>query len=315
MRGSSDVTILLISTIGPPQPWLEQLKLAFPGEEVRTPADLGDPAAVDIAVVAQPNRALLGALTNVKLVVSLRAGVDDLLTVPGLPTDVPIVRAQEPGGDTMMEEYALLHVLRHHRETPAFAAAQAQREWIGLGVKVAADRAVGFLGLGVIGLPAARRVRDVGFRVASWTRTSKNEPGIESFVGAAGLEPFLRRTEIAVNLLAATPETVNIFNARTLAMLPKGASIINIGRGEHVDDDALIAALDLGHIAHATLDVFRTEPLPADHPFWRHPKITVMPHTARRPQAARIIPHAVENIRRFRAGRPLLQLVDRARGY
>jgi glyoxylate/hydroxypyruvate reductase A len=100
---------------------------------------------------------------------------------------------------------------------------------------------------------------------------------------------------------------------RTLALLPKGASIINIGRGEHVDDEALIAALDSGYIAHATLDVFRTEPLPADHPFWRHPKITVMPHTARRQHAARIIPHVVENIRRFRAGRPLLQVVDRAR--
>lgn len=309
------MAILLISTIGPVQPWLDHLKRAFPSEEIRTASDVGDPAAIDIAVVATPNRALLAQLRNVRLIVSLRAGVDDLLTIAELPPSVPIVRAQEPGGDTMMEEYVLTHVLRHHRDIPAFTAAQARREWINLGVKVAADRAVGFMGLGVIGLPAARRVRDVGFRVASWTRTSRNEPGIEGFVGAAGLEPFLRRTEIVVNLLAVTPETADIFNARTLAMLPKGASIINIGRGEHVDDGALIAALDAGHIAHATLDVFRTEPLPADHGYWRHPKVTLMPHTARRPQAARIIPQAVENIRRFRAGESLLQAVDRRRGY
>jgi glyoxylate/hydroxypyruvate reductase A len=312
---SYDVAILLISTIGPPQPWLDELKRAFPDEEVRTAAAVGDPTEIDVAIVAQPNRALLGSLANVKLIVSLRAGVDDLLAVPGLSPDVPIVRAQDPGGDTMMEEYALLHVLRHHRDVPAFAAAQARGEWISLGVKVAADRSVGFMGLGVIGLPAARRVRKFGFRVAAWTRTPKDEPGIESFVGAAGLESFLRRSEIVVNLLAVTPGTAGVLNARTLAMLPKGASIINIGRGEHVDDAALIAALDSGHLAHATLDVFRTEPLPPDHPYWRHPKVTVMPHTARRPQAARIIPHAVENIRRFRAGRQLLQLVDRGRGY
>jgi len=309
------MSILLVSTVGPVEPWLAGLKAAFPADDVRSAADPGDPMAVEIALVAQPNAVLLARLAKLRLIVALRAGVDDLLAAPGLPPQVPITRAQEPGGDKMIDEYVLLHVLRHHRLLPEFAAAQARSEWINPGVKFAEERRVGFMGLGVVALSAARRVRDLGFQTAAWTRTPKSEPGIESFSGPDALAPFLARSEILVNLLAVTPETINIVNARTLAMLPKGAAFINIGRGEHVDDGALIAVLDSGQLAHATLDVFRTEPLPREHPFWRHPGITLMPHTARRPRAQRILPQVIENIRRFRAGQPLLQPVDRKRGY
>lgn len=309
------MSILLISTVGPMEPWLKQLTEAFPNDEVRAVPDVGDPARVEIALVAHPKPEVFATLKNLKLVVGLRAGVDDLLDMAALDPVVPIVRAQEPGGDKMIDEYVLMHVLRHHRHMYEFVAAKARREWVNPGVKFASERTVGFMGLGVVALSAARQVRDVGFKVAAWSRTAKNEPGVESFAGPDALQPFLARTEILVNLLAVTPKTTRIVNAKTLAMLPKGATFINIGRGEHVDDEALIAALDSGHIAHATLDVFRTEPLPKDHPFWAHPKITVMPHTARRPRPARIIPHAVENIRRFRDGRPLMQVVERTRGY
>jgi glyoxylate/hydroxypyruvate reductase A len=309
------MSILLISTVGPMEPWLKRLREAFPADDVRAMPDIGDPAEVEIALVAHPDAALFRRLSGLKLVIGLRAGVDDLLALKELRPEIPVARAQEPDGDRMIAEYVLMHVLRHHRHMPDFVAAQARRDWINPGAKLAEERAVGFMGLGVIALSAARLVRDTGFRVAAWTRTAKSEPGIESFVGPEGLMPFLGRTEILVNLLAVTPETANIVDATTLATLPRGASFINVGRGEHVDDAALIAALDSRHLAHATLDVFRTEPLPKDHPFWTHPKITVMPHTARRPRAASIIPHAVENIRRFRAGQPLLQQVDRKRGY
>jgi glyoxylate/hydroxypyruvate reductase A len=309
------MSILLISTVGPMAEWLKELKSAFPNEEVRGAPDIGDPAKVEIALVAMQGAAALAQLPNLKLIVALRAGIDDLVAAPGIDPRIPICRAQEPGGDKMIDEYVLMHVLRHHRDLPAFAAAQARREWINLPVKFAEERNVGFMGLGVIALSAARRVRDLGFKTAAWTRTPKTEPGIESFAGRAQLAPFLKRTDILVNVLAVTPETANVVNAETLALLPKRASFINIGRGDTVDDAALIAALDSDHLSHATLDVFRTEPLPGDHPFWAHPKITLMPHTSRRPRAARIIPHAVENIRRFRAGQPLLQIVDRRRGY
>ncbi len=309
------MAILLISTIGPMTPWVERLSAALPDEDVRVIDAPGAPGDIEIAVLARPRPGLFATLPNLKLVISLRAGVDDLLADTGLSPEVAVCRAQEPGGDKMIEEYALLHVLRHHRHMPDFIAAQARGEWINPGVAPAEERNVGFLGLGVNGLSSARRVRDLGFRVAAWTRTARTEPGIEIFHGADALGRFLARTEILVSLLAVTPETTNILNADNLALLPQGASLINLGRGEHVVDADLIASLDRGHLSAATLDVFRTEPLPADHPFWTHPRITVMPHTARRPRAANIIPQAIENIRRFRAGEALLQPVDRARGY
>lgn len=309
------MAILLVSTIGPMAPWTERLCAELPDEDVRAIDAPGALEDIEIALLATPRPGLFATLPNLKLVISLRAGVDDVLADPELSPDIPVCRAQEPGGDRMIDEYALLHVLRHHRHMPDFVAAQARGEWINPGVMLAGERAVGFLGLGVNGLSAARRVRDNGFRVAAWTRTPRDEPGIEIFHGAGGLAPFLARTEILVNLLAVTPETTNILNGETLAWLPDGASVINLGRGEHIVDADLIAALDSGHLAGATLDAFRTEPLPADHPFWRHPKITVMPHTARRPRAANILPQAIGNIRRFRAGEPLLQRVDRDRGY
>lgn len=307
--------MLIGSTIGPMGPWRDALAAAFPDEDIRCWPDTGDPAEIDIILVGPPRPALFATLSHLRLVVALRAGVDDILADPDLSADVPVCRAQKPDGDGMIDEYTLLHVLRHHRQMPDFLAAQARGEWINPGVVPAEESRVGFLGLGVIGLSAARRVRDLGFRTAAWTRTPKDEPDIESFAGADGLEPFLSRSDIVVNLLAVTPETTDILNARTLALLPEGASVINLGRGEAIVDADLIAALDSGHLHSATLDVFRTEPLPEDHPFWTHPRITVMPHTARRPRPAGIIPHAVENIRRFRAGEPLLQPVERDRGY
>ncbi len=188
-------------------------------------------------------------------------------------------------------------------------------EWINPGVLLAAERRVGFMGQGLIGLAAAQLVRDTGFHVAAWTRRPRDEPGIESFHGEGGLAPFLARSEILVNLLPLTEHTSDILCARTLAMLPEGAVLINLGRGQHVVDDDLIEALDSGRLRAATLDVFRTEPLPAAHPFWSHPAITVMPHTARRPRAENAVPQVVENIRRLRAGTELMQVVDRDAGY
>ena len=167
----------------------------------------------------------------------------------------------------------------------------------------------------IVGLACATLVRDVGFRVAAWTRNPKTVPGIENFYGADGLEAFLARCDIVVNLLPLTQATENILSARTFAMLPKGAAVINIGRGQHVVDEDLIAALDSGHLGAATLDVYRTEPLPAAHPFWGHPGIPMMPHTARKSRPDHVAPQVAENVRRLRAGEPLLQLVDRDAGY
>ena len=161
----------------------------------------------------------------------------------------------------------------------------------------------------------AEKIRDLGFPVAGWSRSPRDIPGVTTFHGRDGLPALLRRSDIIVNLLALTPETENILNVAAFATLPKGAAVINAGRGQHLDEEALVAALDSGHLRAATLDVFRIEPLPASSPLWRHPKVTIIPHASRAIFPESLIPQVAENVRRLDAKEPLLQAVDRNRGY
>jgi glyoxylate/hydroxypyruvate reductase A len=309
------MSVLLASTVGPAARWIEALRAALPEEEFRTDPDAEDLSDVDVALFAKREPGIYSRLPSLRLIVALQAGVDSLLEDPELPRDIPLTRAGRPQGDQMIAEYVLLHVLRHHRNMPFFLANQRAGIWDKPDVLDASERRVGFLGLGIIAMPCATMVRDVGFQVASWTRTPKIIEGIENFYGADALAPFLASCDIVVNVLPLTKATENILDARTLSMLPKGAAIINIGRGQHLVDDDLIAALDSGHLGAATLDVYRTEPLPTTHPFWTHPGITMMPHTARKSRPEHVAPQVAENIRRLRAGEPLLQVVDRGAGY
>jgi glyoxylate/hydroxypyruvate reductase A len=309
------MAVLLASTVGPAERWSAPLAAAMPDEELRVFPDIGDPDDIEVALFAKQQSGLFPKLTNLKLIIGLQAGVESLLDDPELPADIPIARSTQPDGDRMIAEYVLLHVLRHHRNMPDFLANQTRHVWEKPPVFLARDRRVGFLGMGVIAHPCAVLVRDIGFQTASWTRTPNHLDGVENYHGPEGLEPFLNGCEIVINVLPLTEATEDILNSRTLSMLPKGAKLINIGRGQHIVDDDLIAALDSGHLDHATLDVFRTEPLPEDHPFWDHPKVTVMPHTARLSQPANVAPQVAENIRRFRAGEPLIQPVNRDAGY
>ena len=288
---------------------------ALPDEELYDGLDFDDGAPIDIVVMGRPIDGLFARLPNLKLVISQRAGIDDLLADPDLAPDAALCRAQDPAGDRMLDDYALLLTLFHHRNMVDCLAANETAEWIRPDVLLARDRRVGVMGLGVLGLSVARRLRDADFAVAGWARTPRTEPGMECFHGPDQLAAFLARTDILVNMLAVTPQTTNIINATTLAGLPKGAAVINLARGEHLVDADLIAAIDSGHIDTATLDVFRQEPLPSDHPFWKHPRITVMPHTARRPHPETLTAGIVENIRRFRIGEPLLLEADRTLGY
>jgi glyoxylate/hydroxypyruvate reductase A len=174
---------------------------------------------------------------------------------------------------------------------------------------------VGVAGLGQIGLPIAIYLKDHGFDVAGWTRTPKKVEGIETFHGKDGFGAFLARSDIVVAMLAVTTETENIFDAKAFAQMPKGACLINLARGDIINDADLNSALDSGQLAAATLDVFRVEPLPKEDPFWGHPRITVMPHVARMPLPRDVAPQVVENVRRAKAGQPLVGVVDRAVGY
>lgn len=253
------------------------------------------------------------AFTRLRAVLSLWAGVERI--VGTIPHHLPLARMVDPGLSRGMAEYVAAHVLRYHVGTDAHVLGQDGVWRNGVVPPLAPERTVGVLGLGEIGRAVATTLALLGFDVRGWSRRRREIAGVDTRAGADGLDAVLAASDILVTLLPATPDTANLIDAARLARLPAGARLINPGRGSLVDDAALLDALDSGRLAHATLDVFRAEPLPPDHPFWSHPRVTVTPHVAAetRPETASVA--VAENIRRGEAGEPLLHLVDRAAGY
>lgn len=250
--------------------------------------------------------------TRAKAVLNLWAGVENIVSNPTLK--IPLARMVDHGLTQGMVEWVTGHVLRHHLGMDRHILGQ-DGEWRAEVPPLATGRRVTMLGLGALGTACAQMLSHLGFPVTGWSRRAKDIPGLTCLSGEDGLQTALQTADILVLLLPLTDETENLLDARTLALLPEGAMIVNPGRGPLIDDEALIAALDRGHVAHATLDVFREEPLPPDHPFWAHPRVTVTPHIAsetRPDTAAQVV---AENIRRGEAGAPFLHLVDRAHGY
>jgi glyoxylate/hydroxypyruvate reductase A len=236
--------------------------------------------------------------------------------VTGNPTlNVPLARMVDGGLTEGMVEWVTGHVLRHHLGMDTHIHGQDGVWRAGSAPPLARDRTVAVLGLGVLGSACAQALAALNFRVLGWSRSPKTVAGVETAHGPDGLDATLRQAGIVVLLLPDTPATENTLNARTLSLLPRGAIIVNPGRGPLIDDDALLAALDSGQIGHATLDVFRTEPLPPEHPFWAHPNVTVTPHIASETRAASAARVIAENIRRGEMGEPFLHLVDRNAGY
>ena len=276
---------------------------------------LGNTDDIEVALAWKPKPGLLASLKNLKMIVSLGMGVDHLLTDPQLPTGVAITRIMDDGLIGQMSEYAIFWALRHHRDIDKYAEFQRARTWKPLDFVDTIHRRVGVMGLGTIGQDTAGKFAALGFPTAGWSRSPKSLPGIETFHGADGLAKFLARSDILVAVLPLTRETHGILNARTFAALPKGAYLINMARGGHVVDADLLAALDSGHLSGAALDVFNTEPLAAEHPFWTHPKIQVTPHIAGSTNPRTASPGVIENIKRLRAGQPLFHTVDPKTGY
>lgn len=288
--------------------------LARLGVEAEISDGAEDPATVDYVVYA-PDAGLedFTPFTNLKAVLSLWAGVESFQANATLTA--PLARMVDAGLSAGMAEWVLGHSLRHHLGIDAHILGQDGIWRHDLTPPLARCRQVGILGLGELGRTCARYLHAAGFAVSGWSRRMKSLPDIACLAGAAGLNNLLSRAEILVLLLPLTHETENILNAETLARLPKGAFILNPGRGALIDDAALLGALDRSQIAHATLDVFRTEPLPPDHPFWAHPAVTVTPHIASETRAETASDAIAENISRGESGAPFLYLVDRARGY
>ncbi len=275
-----------------------------------------DPADVSYALVWKPPSGVLGALPNVKAIFNLGAGVDALLKDPTLPRDIPIVRQVDPRLTSGMVEYIVHWVLHFHRDMPGYASQQRARAWVQHVNAETAKRRVGILGFGELGAAAARILLRLGFTdLAGWSRTHKDCAGVESFAGESQLKAFLKRTDILVCLLPETDATRGILNGETLADLPRGAFVINAGRGSSVQDDALIAALGAGHIQGAALDVFTVEPLPSAHPYWGLENVFVTPHIASvtTPKSAMAV--IVTGIRTLESGGVPDHIVDIRRGY
>ena len=295
--------------------WEQPLKAALSRAGVT--ADLvlqAEPGDVDAIIYAPSGGTIsdFAPYVKCKLVQNLWAGVEQITGNRTLTQ--PLCRMVDPGLTQGMVEYVVGHVLRAHLHTAGTDAAR-QGSWVPEAPPLASERPVAMLGLGALGIACGRALAGLGFPVLGWSRSAKQHTEIACHHGDEGLRRVLDQAQIVVTLLPDTPATTNLIDARTLGWMPRGAALINPGRGTLIDDDALLAALDSGHVGHATLDVFRTEPLPADHRYWAHPSVTVTPHIAadtRHETAAQLV---AENLRRMLAGAPLLHQVDRAAGY
>ena len=313
------MTILISSGSMEAAAWRAAMAAELPGRRIVVAGEAFAPDEVRYAIVWKPPAGLLDDLAGLKAVFSLGAGVDHLLGEADLP-DVPIARVVDPDLTMRMTEWVTLQVLLHHRHQRDYDRQQAEKVWRDLPQPAARDVRVGIMGLGVLGGDAAAVLARLGFRVAGWSRGPRTLPGIDCFHGEAGLASFLARTDILVVLLPLTPDTRGILNARLIAGLARdgalgGPVLINAGRGGLQVEADILAALDAGVLKAASLDVFETEPLPAESPLWTHPAVTVTPHVAAESDPSAIARLIGSQIRRHEAGLPLEHLVDRARGY
>jgi glyoxylate/hydroxypyruvate reductase A len=295
--------------------WGAALKERIPNLDFRVWPDVGDPKEIEFALLWALSPGSLVSMTNLRCICSLGQGVDHVFLDPDLPPDAKVMRLVDPWMARAMSEWMLLNILRFHRQGPEYQELERQRVWKVLPAPETSERRVGVLGLGALGADTASKVAALGFDVAGWSRTRKLIGSVESFHGKDQLEAFLSRTDILCCLLPLTPETAGIIRVDTLAALPKGAFVINAGRGQHVVDEDLLAALDSGHIAGAALDVFHQEPLPPEHPFWAHPKVQVWPHVSAPSNANSAAAQVADAIEKVFAGLDPNNLVDRERQY
>jgi glyoxylate/hydroxypyruvate reductase A len=276
--------------------------------------DIGDPLAVRYFAVWVPPDDLIDRFPNLEILFLVGAGVDQI-DFARVPPHLPVVRMVEPGIVDTMVEYATLATLALHRDLVAYVAQQKSGVWQPYRVRPASARRVGVMGLGLLGQAVLRQLRSLKFDCAGWSRSPRTLDGIPCFAGAATLPDFLSRTDILICLLPLTAETRGILGRELFARLPTGAALVNAGRGGHLVEADLLAALDIGQLSAAILDVAEVEPLPADHPFWGHPRIILTPHIASMTQPDTAVAAVLDNLRRHRRGEPLVGLVDRGRGY
>ena len=306
-------TILFATTEENPERWTTELRRHAPQLDLRIWPDVGQVEDIEYAIVARPPAGELARYPNLKAILSMWAGVEDLLSDPQLE-HLPIVRMTEPGLTDGIVVYVAHHVIGFHMHVSHYR----QRSWehpFHSNYKAPRDTCVGILGLGVLGKACAIALDQLGFKVIGYSARRKQVPNVRSYAGPDELGEFLGQTDILVSILPRTPQTDNFVDRETLAQLPPGARIINVGRGESIDDDALLEAIQSGHLAGAVLDVFRTEPLPDDHPFWDEPNIKVTPHCASKPDPTTASAVILEKMEKLKRGEPVEGIVDRNRYY
>jgi glyoxylate/hydroxypyruvate reductase len=309
------MVLLFYSDVDDPRPWRSALTQAIPELDFRVWPQSERLDEIDYALVWRPPPGMLAQLPRLKAILSLGAGVDNICSDPALPRRVPITRMVDAGLAAQMSEYALYGVLHFHRDMDRYAEQQRRSEWRQLPAVPAQERTIGVMGLGVLGTDFARKAAALGFRVIGWSRTARQLPGVTALHGEGAFADFLRAAQILVNFLPLTPQTERILDANLFGRLPLGAYLINIARGAHLVEADLLQALDRGQLAGAMLDVFRQEPLPSGHPFWKHPRILLTPHIAAQAIPSLMVEQVVDNIRRIERGDAPNGLVDLERGY
>jgi glyoxylate/hydroxypyruvate reductase A len=294
------------------EPWLAGLRAALPGADI-TEWQPGHPPA-DYAVVWAPPQAFFDEQPQLQGIFNIGAGVDALMKLRW-PAGATVVRLDDAGMAVQMAEYVCHAVIRHFREFDVYEAEARAGQWAYRKPRRRVAFPVGVMGLGVLGQRVARALQDFEFPVNGWSLSPKALDGVRSFQGAGQLNEFLAASKVLVNLLPLTPDTQNIMNAQTLSQLQPGGYVINVARGAHLNDEDLLALLDSGHLAGATLDVFRTEPLPPQHPFWTHSKISLTPHTSARTLRDESIAQIAGKVAALVRGEPVAGMVSQQRGY
>ena len=309
------MALALFGKVENPEVWRRTLTTEIPGLDFRVAPNLGDTTQIRMAAFDyKPPVGTFATMPSLGCVVYLGHGAYDLVQRPDLPKGMPVMRLRDPGIIACMTEYVLIYVLGHRRFAERYRRYQAEQRWQEDTPPFPSEVRIAILGLGSIGQRFAEVFVGLGYKVSGWARSPHRLPGVDCYHGREQLGPCLADSDYVVCVLPETRETRDIIDARTLALMKRGAYFVNVGRGPLVVEEDLLAALDSGQLSGATLDVFRTEPLPAGNRLWTHPKVVVTPHSAGVGQQGSL-PHIAENYRRLLEGRPLMNIVDPSRGY
>ena len=308
--------ILLYRADGNTAPWIRDFADFLPEAEVVVWREGADLPACDYAVLWAPPQAMLADLARVKAIFLTGAGADAIMKYAhAIPAHIPVVRLNDAGMGMQMAEYVTHAVLRYFRRMDEYEAQARSGAWLPLEARDKADFTVGVMGVGALGSRVLDALRPFGFPLRAWSRSPKSLPGVESFHGDDGLDAFLGSSRVVVCMLPLTDETINILGRANMQKLPQGAYIINVGRGAHISEPDLLPLVKSGHIAGATLDVFRNEPLPAQHPFWMEPRITITPHISALTLRRESVEQIAGKMRRHARGEEVADVINRTKGY